>query len=128
MDDFSEKLSQLLSDPESLEKIKNLAGSFMPDSGKAQEKSEPQKPHNNSENSASGNGFGIPSLDPQILFKISNIISKANTDNDEKLKLLNSIKPYLSDKRAEKIDSAVQILKMSKYASVLVKDLDLFKK
>lgn len=137
MDDLSEKLSQLFSDPESMEKIKNLAGTFLSDSGRGNtapektEKAEEAVPASTAPASG-GSGLsglsGLAGLDPSILLKITDILGKANTGDDDKLKLLNSIKPYLSDKRADKIDSAVQILKMSKYASVFAKDIDLFHK
>lgn len=133
MDDFSDKLSQLLSDPESLEKIKTIAGSFMSDSGSSEKndtkKEDTDEAKSESKSSAPNlSGLGLPNIDPQLLLKITSFFSKANSDDDDKLKLLYSIKPYLSDKRAEKIESAAQILKISKYASVFAKDMNIFKK
>ena len=135
MDDFSEKISELLNNPESLEKIKSIAGSFLGDDKTASvenDKTAPIAANETKEEPKSSmpnlSGLGLPNIDPQLLMKITNFLSKANAQDDGKINLLYSIKPYLSEKRAEKIDNAAQILKLSNYASVFVKDLDIFKK
>jgi len=51
-------------------------------------------------------------LDLNSLFKIKNIISKLNSNNDYRANLLLSLKPYLRDSKKNKIDQYIQILKL----------------
>lgn len=51
-------------------------------------------------------------LDLNSLFKIKNIISKLNSNNDYRANLLLSLKPYLRDSKKKKIDQYIQILKL----------------
>ena len=107
MDDLFGKFKEILSDEESMKQIKELAEMLNenPDGGN----SEPQAPSdtppsdNNTDNSG-GFDFGM-------LFKIQEIMSQLS-DDDENTKLLLALKPHLSEKRQEKTDKAVKILKM----------------
>ncbi|MBE6904253.1 MAG: hypothetical protein E7480_06560 [Ruminococcaceae bacterium] len=129
MDDFSSKISELLSNPESFEKIKLIAESLSSDTNTEtsfqNDASEPivdKQAQPNNEQSI------FSSIDPQILLKIGSVLSQTNPENDKNIKLMNSIKPYLSQKRAAKMDTALQMFKLGKYATAFLKDTDLFKK
>lgn len=88
MDDLTEKLSALLSDPSGMEKIKNMAQSLL-GSGEPEE-----------ENSS-----------PDIA-KLLPIISKFSAAGDDnRVRLLMALKPYLSKERQARADKAVKILK-----------------
>lgn len=64
-------------------------------------------------------------LELEALLKIGNLMSELNGD-DERLQLLNALKPFLSEEKRPKIDNAVKLLKLAKMAEVAGKN-DLLK-
>ncbi len=106
MDDLSEKLSSLLSDPQGMDRIKEMAQNLL---GQSTEASEPET-----------------GPDPDI-GKIAKMLSliKGPSGNDDRVKLLLALKPNLSPQRQQKVDSAIKILKLIEIAPLL-KDAGLF--
>jgi len=49
-------------------------------------------------------------------------MSKLGTGDDKRINLLNALRPYMKSSRAESIDKAVRIIKLTKLSSIL-KDL-----
>ncbi len=132
MEDLSSKISEVLSDPEALEKIKLIASSLSAaDTNTQTEFSESKVSEPSAEKTTEDNQNETPSffssIDPTILLKIGSVLSQTHPENDKNIKLMNSIKPYLSQKRATKIDTALQMLKIGKFASAFLKDTDLLK-
>lgn len=94
MDDLKEKLSGILNDPESLEQLKNVAESIF--SG---EDSNPPQNDN------------MPPI--ENIGAIMSILSKLNgKEENDRTRLINSLKPYLSDSRKQKADNAIKLLKV----------------
>jgi len=101
MDELSARLSSLLDSAEGMEQIKNMAESLLGGSGNA-----PQ-----------GEGRGLGGLDPsdiQTIMQLGNLL-RSDTD-DSRTKLLLALKPHLSEKRQDRVDRAVKLLRI---ASVL---------
>lgn len=114
MDDLSEKLAGILNDPESMERVRKMAENIF--SGDEKEAS-PQRETADFGNMPSG----------EELQAIMSIVSKLNGQkDDERTKLLNALKPYLSEQRQEKADNAIKILKLLELLP-LIKDSGLFK-
>lgn len=91
MDDLSGKLSELLSDPEGMARIQKMAQSLLSDT-------KPAEPE--------AMGIDISKLMP--------IISKINSrPSDSRTSLLLALRPYLSDKRKERLDTAVKMLRVA---------------
>ena len=94
MDDLKEKLSDILNDPKSLEQLKNMAESIF--SG---EDSNPPQNDN------------MPPI--ENIGAIMSILSKLNgKEENDRTRLINSLKPYLSDSRKQKADNAIKLLKV----------------
>ncbi len=94
-DDFGPKLEQIkemLNKPGMEDNIKNLMSVF---------------PTNNS-SSSNNSGF-----DDEMINKVRMIMEKKSQLNDPRLNLLNAIKPYLGQKRQQKIDSYSKILNIT---------------
>ena len=108
MGDFDDKLNSILSSPEAMEKIMDLAKSFSGDSDNRSTDSSSKS----SQKSASD--FG--GIDPKILGIMSRIMSSTSSTSDNKSQLLSCMKPYLREDRREKIDKALQIAKMAHIA------------
>ncbi len=97
MDDLNQKLAQILNDPESMNRVKEMAESILSQNDKPQEE----------ESSV----FGIP--DGQELMNIMSIVSKLNQKNDDaRTNLLAALKPHLSEPKREKVDTAIKILRL----------------
>lgn len=131
MDDMAGKISELLSDPEGLEKIKSMAQMLF--SGSNQESSAPaveEKSQPAPDSSPLGGllgGFSLPDgIDP---IKIMGLISAFNNQrNDDRAGLLLALKPHLTVERRERVDKAVRLLKIAALIPVLKEQgiLDIF--
>ena len=93
--DLGDKLKSILSDPQMMESFSELLKSEKAD-----------------DNQNSGD----------ISSQLQSVISQLGGDNDKRINLLNALKPYMKGNRAQSIDKAVRIIKMTKLGSVL-KDL-----
>ena len=101
MDELSQKLSEILSDPESMNRVREMAESLLsgPDEKKAPEI-----------NLLSGAMDGLGTEDMQRLIKIFSKLNSA--ERDSRAELLLALKPHLSDEKKKKVDSAIKILKI----------------
>ena len=115
MDDLADKLAGLLDSPEGLDKIKSLAGMFLAGDN--------EKP---TSSSSSPSTDLLGGLDPSMLLKITGILGKINVKNDPRVNLLLALKPYLSEKRLESMDSAMKVLKFSQLAFIIKDEFDIF--
>ena len=98
MDDLSQKLAGILNDPEALENLKNMADSIL-----------------SGDNSSNGDSSSPPQGFPDMeqLSNIMAIMSKLNGSQDnDRTRLINALKPYLSEKRQAKAENAIKILKI----------------
>lgn len=110
---FDDMLKSVLSDPEAMEKISSLIGSV---TQKEEEKTLP---------STTQSGDADDFFNMETLLRAREIIGKISNEDDPRLNLLFALKPYLSKKRITKIDSAIKILKVSKFMP-LIKDFNIF--
>lgn len=87
--------------------IKNILNNL---SGTSDNSSEKESSSNNS-----NSNFDI---DIGTILKIKSIMQKMNSKDDPRTNLLTSLKPYLNNKRKEKLDQYVKLLSMSKIIDV----------
>lgn len=113
MDDLTGKINELLSDPESMEKIKNLAGMFTASSASGGTQSSDNQ--SRQDNNSGGDNFPI---DPAMLLKIKSALDIMKKD-DPRVDFLLALKPNLSDPRQKKVDEAIHILKLLSLAPML---------
>lgn len=98
MDELSEKLAGLLNDPDTMNRVRQMAqGILGNDDAKTPDSTEPPS-------------FEfMPSADE--LSKIMSIMSRLNhKGNDARSQLLLALKPHLSEPRREKVDTALKLL------------------
>ncbi|MBR3269190.1 MAG: hypothetical protein IKI58_10785 [Oscillospiraceae bacterium] len=109
MDDLTQKLQSLLSDPESLRNLSELAAMLrQPDSEAepAGQRTEPMP-----EESAA------PPVDLTKLMAVGQALSRMQ--QDDSVQLLTALKPHLSAERAKRADKAVRMLRLYHAAGVL---------
>ncbi len=104
MDDIAGKISELLSDPDGMNKIKSMAENLFKDKSL-----EPQETNEASESLDSG--FSLP--DGIDIGKIMTLMSAFNNQKaDKRSQLLLALKPHLCEERRERVDKAVKLLKI----------------
>lgn len=93
MDDLSSRISSLLSDPDSMEKLRSMAESVL--GGK----------ESNEKKDADIGDIDFTSLLPMIQ-------RLKSPKSDKRTDLLMALRPHLSDERKKRVDSAVKILRV----------------
>lgn len=97
MSDFEDKLNKLLNDPKEMERFAGFAKSLMGGGEPEQE--------------------NVPVPDAGMLKKISGLMSgEGRSSKDEKL--LEAMKPYLSERRRSKMDRAMKIARLAGLAEL----------
>ena len=115
MDDISEKLAEILNDPDSLNRVREMAEGIL-----GGQKAEPQKPPD------INSVFEGGGLDAAQIAKIMSVMSRLKGGSDDsRSNLLLALKPHLSAPRREKVDTAIKLLKLIDLLPLL-KDSGLF--
>lgn len=110
MSDFEDALNSILSSPKDMEKIMGLAKEL---GGGGTEKKEKQE----------GSGIAAPMLDPKLLGVLSRIMGEFSDKGDDKAKLAEAMKPFLSEKRSADLERAVKIARIAKLAKTVLPEL-----
>ena len=105
MDDIASKLSELLNSPEGIEQMKSLASTFLNNN-----QANAPLPEEPDFGQAEDTPFNMPDIDIGTIMKLSQLFN--NNAEDDRSKLLLSLKPHLSKERRERVDQAVKILKL----------------
>ena len=122
MSDFQDKLNAILSDPDAMAQVMNLAqslGGGLSGSAPPQENSTDTGTHHpHSEDapsfSASG-GIGdlLGQIDPSLIQRLLPLLGDLNqSGSDDRLQLLYALRPFLKPERREKVERAVKTAKL----------------
>lgn len=95
MEDMEQKIREVLNDPEQMQSILQLAGTFLP--------SEPQ-----------------PTIPEELSAPLMQILSQMGKTDPRQEDLLKALKPLLRPGRREKIDRALQAAKLSRLAGAVL--------
>lgn len=114
MNDFEDKLNAILSNPDAMAQVMNLAqslGSTMSPSQQSQQsEGTPSEPPPMSAN-AGEDLFSL--LDPALIGKFLPLLSELNrSDGDQRLQLLLALKPFLKPERRDKVERAVKAARL----------------
>ena len=107
MAEFEEKLSSILSNPQAMGQILSIAKSMTSEGEPPPQEETPE----DSPLSALGE------VDPRILQIGLRLFSEYSSSDNQKVALLQALKPFLSEKRLKKVDKAIQIGKLSRVMS-----------
>lgn len=99
MNEFEDRLNSLLNDPSQMERIASIAKSIM--GGESVSQTEPEQ-----------------SFDPAMLAKIGSIMSRGSGKSSRDKRLLEAMKPFLSEKRRSKMDKALKIAELAGIAEM----------
>lgn len=117
MDDMSSRLSEILGDPSSMEKLKALAAMFGGTDRQegAAPAASPQRPPP-PQNQQSAPPAPAPSLDPDLMrsmMKLAPALSHMRQD-DSSTQLLHALRPFLGERRRKRLDEALRILQLAR--------------
>ena len=103
MDDLSAKLAELLNDPESMNRVRQMAENILGESG-----GDPPSPEPPGDLSGIGKMLGGGELN-----SIISVISKMKSASDDsRVQLISALRPHLSEERKKRADTAIKILKL----------------
>lgn len=115
MSDFEDKLNTILSNPEAMGQIMNLAQTLgggkkeaaaPPDSPEGQ--AAPAPPPDASPLSALG------SLDPRLFDMAAKLMTAYQSSDDDRAALLAALRPFVKEERYAKLDQAIRISKLTR--------------
>lgn len=96
MDEISDKLTALLSDPDGMERIKQMAQSLLGGEDGAPEAAKVEPPS-----------------DGEDIKKIMSLLARfKGREDDSRVQLISALRPHLSAERQARADSAVKLLKL----------------
>lgn len=104
MDDLSDKIQQLLSSPDAMQKIQSMMSAF---GGNDSTPNPPLPPPTSA-----------PMPDMTTFLKLAPLISNMQQE-DENAALLRALRPYMHKDRGKRIDEAIQILHLIKLLPLL---------
>ena len=120
MDDIASKITELLNDPEGMQKISSMANTLIQsnndNTNNISDIISAVTTKQNEDNSA--DNFSIDPMQMGNIMKMMSLIKQQNTD-DVNTRLLLALKPHLSDERKKKVDKALSLLKIAKLLPVL---------
>lgn len=99
MNEFEDKLNSLLNDPKQMESFASFAKSIMGGEAPIAMNQEPD-------------------IDPALVKKIGVMMSRGDKLSDNEKRLLEAMKPYLSEKRRSKMDRAMKIARLASIAQI----------
>ena len=123
MSEWEDRLNSILSDPEQMNRITELANSLMSggaDAGQTAEEPSKELPDlSRLADSLLGGG----SADAALLGRLGRLLHSAQAVNGREEALLEAMKPYLSEKRRSKMDRAMRLAHMAKLAQLAMGEL-----
>lgn len=137
MSDFEEKLNSILSNPEAMGQIMNLAQSLNPGGGPPPEGEAPQEPPPSEPPSGGGSPIDLGSLggiaglgdllgqiDPKLIQRLLPLAGElAGGGNNERMQLLYALRPFLKPERRDKVERAARTARLIRVGKKLLTDL-----
>ena len=124
MSGFEEKLNAILSDPDAMAQVMQLAQSLHldtpPSDGSSEENEAPEGPDTPSgEKAAEANPLGslsdlLGNIDPGVIQRFLPLLGelRGGEEQDRRLQLLNALRPFLKPERQEKVERAVKAARL----------------
>ncbi|MDY6020411.1 MAG: hypothetical protein SPI70_03205 [Oscillospiraceae bacterium] len=119
MNEWEEKLNTLLSDPDAMSQVVNMAQALSAQMGGSAPQGEgnaapPPPPQNTSPPPDAGNPFSqLGAIDPELLQRLIPVIKQMNRpESSETSAFLYALRPFLKPSRRDKVDRAVQLARM----------------
>lgn len=120
MSELEERINSVLGDPAQLEQISRLARSLMGGGENTGPQGGGPAPQGNT-----GDILGQLGVDGESIARISRMFSTQSAGGSGSSRaLLEAMKPYLSDKRRQKVDKALKIAHLAKLAGLAMGEME----
>ncbi|MCI8720238.1 MAG: hypothetical protein HFF74_03685 [Oscillospiraceae bacterium] len=134
MSDFEEKLNAILSNPESMGQIMNLAQSLNLGGGgepsgeggpaAPQPEASPESASSGIPDGLSGLGSLLGQIDPKLIGRLLPLAGElAGGGNDERMQLLYALRPFLKPERRDKVERAAKTARLIHVGKKLLQSL-----
>lgn len=115
MEDLTGKITELLSDPETMNKIKNLSGLLSPSISNDENSDDP---NTSDDINSDASGFSFSPEMMQMILKLMPVLSSIKKE-DKYTRFLAALRPLLSESKRKKLDSSSQILQLMRILPIL---------
>ena len=115
MSELEERINAVLGDPAQMEKITKMARSLMGGGGENSQSTAPANPTSM---------LGELGLDGETMGRISRLLSSQQSSPGAGQAMLEAMRPYLSDKRRQKVDKALKIARLAKLAGFAMGEME----
>lgn len=115
MEDLTGKITELLSDPETMNKIKNLSGLLGPSISNDENSDDP---NTSDDINSDASGFSFSPEMMQMILKLMPVLSSIKKE-DKYTRFLAALRPLLSESKRKKLDSSSQILQIMRILPIL---------
>ena len=122
MSDFEAKLNAILSDPSAMAQIAGIAQSLNLGGSSDADTPAPPSPSTVNPSTSDGGGLGdlsslgslLGQIDPAMIQKLLPLVGELTNSSasDERLQLLNALRPFLKPERQNKIEQALKTAKL----------------
>ena len=120
MDNIQEKIAQIMSDPEAMSQVQSLGKMLGMGNQNSPAENKPSAgiPDMSFNNSRSSGEMGIPTEMMSKMMKLMPVFQQLNQEDDV-TRLLQALKPFLSEEKCRKLESAKKMLQMMKIIPLL---------
>ena len=117
MDDLSQKIGEILGDPQMMEQIKGLTGLFGQGGGSHQESSSPPDVSASSQ----APSFPMNHADPNMIGMMMKLapLLRSFQGEDDSTRLLRALRPFMHENRSKRIDGAIRLLQIMRALPLL---------
>ena len=121
MGGFEEKLNAILSDPEAMSQVMNLAQSLNLGGSGGEDAPQEDSPQPEPQNGEEGFNLGdmtdlgniLGQIDPNMIQKVLPLVKElTGGQNDERMQLLYALRPFLKPERRDKVEQAARTAKL----------------
>ena len=128
MSEFEDRINSVLKDPEQMDKIASLAKSLMGGGAQSMDSGDGGMMGKLGELAKGLSGGGSagqesPAIDPAMLGKIGRLMKAGNAQSSNERALLEAMTPYLTEKRRQKMDRALQLAKLARIARIAMGEM-----
>ena len=122
MSELEEKLNALLSDPNSMAQVMQMAQQLSGAMGEQKAAAPPPPPSPPVQQPVPDLGAALGGLDPKLLGKLLPLAGELGTENSAAMQLLNALRPFLKEEKQGKIERAARLARLIHVGKKLLAD------
>lgn len=122
MSELEEKLNALLSDPNSMAQVMQMAQQLSGAMGEQKAAPPPPAPPPPAPPPGPDLGAALGGLDPKLLRKLLPLAGELGTENSAALQLLQALRPFLKEEKQGKIERAARLARLIHVGKKLLAD------